>query len=178
MLGCTYVLNRESPREVYADWKVVARQEEAGDTLLGPLPLHGGYYARSRCKNNPPRFGVSVEIARARSLSLGTASAGGRSQERVYAEDKLVYLSCSRRAVSSATPRETVAETRPAARWDRNYGGRGKESKKRGGRRRMGIIGNKLGTNPPRQVSSKPKKGAGRRCKRTKRVGQRHQGPV
>lgn len=40
----------------------------------------------------------------------------------------------------------------------------------------MGIIGNKLWTNRRRQVSSKPGKSAGRRCKRTKRVGQRHQG--
>lgn len=67
--------------------------------FLGSLPLHGGYYARSRCKNNPPRFGVSVEIAPVRLLSMGTAKAGGRSQERVYVEDELVYLSCSGRAV-------------------------------------------------------------------------------
>lgn len=29
MLGCPYVLNRESPRKVHADWKVTARQGEA-----------------------------------------------------------------------------------------------------------------------------------------------------
>lgn len=42
----------------------------------------------------------------------------------------------------------------------------------------MGIIGNRAWTNLGGKVSSKPEKGAGRRCKRTKRVGQRHQGPV